>query len=374
VKRSLMRIVLPILLIPVGSGCGDSGRNATPQLLGAGSTSAYPLMSRLASEYQKAKGPQIAYLSTGSKAGIRGLIEGEYDFCCVNFPLTETELKGGPPASGQLLYVPISLAGVVVTYNLDEVREPLHFTGPLLADVFLGKVRKWDDPSIKKVNPSAKLPAIDITVVYRDFSSGINAQFTDYLSKVSGEWKQKVGTGPAVRWPVGRGAKGGEGPLGIIQETPGALGFGELVYALQYHVKLGHIQNKEGNFVGPTPASLTAAADAAMADVPSDLKFSLANLPGKNSYPISGVIWVVAFRDQPAVRGQHLMDFLGWVLEDGQQCALDLQYPMLPKTLAKKGLENLGKLRIGEIKEKEKKRKKGDALRRSLSRRDKGTA
>jgi phosphate transport system substrate-binding protein len=220
-------------------------------------------------------------------------------------------------------------------------------TGPVLADIYLGNIKKWDDPAIKELNPGAELPALDITVLYRADRSGSTAIFTDYLAKVSKHWQQKVGTGPGVPFPTGRGFKGNEELAAEIQKTPGATGYVELIYALRNRLAHARVKNREGNFVQGSLESVTAAS-AALTDIPDDLRFSLTHAPGKDAFPISGATWAIFYVTQSGERGKHLRDFLTWALHDGQEFVTDLYYARLPGELVNRVDEKLKLIKAGE--------------------------
>src|SRR5687768_6132715 len=272
----------------VAAACGGGGGGpvrppseaaapGTVQINGAGATFPYPIYSRWFSEYNKLHGNvRINYQSLGSGAGIRQLTSRTVFFGATDQPMKDEQLQAAP---GKILHFPTVLGAVVPVYNLPEVSGTLKFTGPLLADIVLGKVTKWNDPALAKLNPGVKLPASDITFVHRSDGSGTTFVWTDYLSKVSPEFKQKVGADASVKWPVGVGGKGNEGVTGMVRQTPGSLGYIELVYALQIKVPVGAVQNSTGAFVSPSVDSVTAAAAGAVANMPPDFRVSITNAP-----------------------------------------------------------------------------------------------
>ncbi len=226
---------------------------------------------------------------------------------------------------------------VVITYNLESVKQPLRFSSELIADIFLGKIKKWNDPKIAADNPGVTLPANDITVVHRSDGSGTSAVFTDYLSKVSAEWKEKVGSGTSPSWPTGIGGKGNEGVTGQVKNTPNTIGYVELAYALKNNLPVAHIKNAGGNFIEPTIDTVTAAASASAANTPDDLRVSITNAGGPQAYPISSYTYILVYKDQKdATKGKALIDFLWWGIHDGEGFAKELQYAPLPADIVKK--------------------------------------
>jgi phosphate transport system substrate-binding protein len=225
------------------------------------------------------------------------------------------------------------MGAIVPAYNVPGVDKPLQFTGEVLADIFLGKIKKWNDQALKDLNPGVSLPDTDIAIVHRSDGSGSTYIFSEFLSKLSPEWKEKVGVGTSLKWPTGVGQKGTEGVAGHVGRTTGAIGYVELIYALQNNIGYGSVKNKEGNFVLANLDSVTAAATGALTDIPEDLRYSLTNAPGKDSYPISGTVWAVIYVNQPPGKGQQVVDFLRWVTHQGQDFAKELHYARLPQGL-----------------------------------------
>jgi phosphate transport system substrate-binding protein len=326
--------VLAVLAAVPGVGRAES-------LNGSGSSFVGPMMTKWAREYAKAKGVTVNYTPVGSGSGIRQVLDKETDFGCTDAPLTAEQLTKAKGVGGEVVHIPLVLGGVVPAYNLEEVKEPLRFTGPVLADIFLGTIKKWNDPAIKEINAGVDLPDREITVLHRDEASGTTAIWTDYLAKVSPDWKTKVGTGTSVKWPVGEGRRGNEALAAAIHKTPGSIGYVDLIHALHKQIKHGRVKNKEGNFVQGSLEGVTAAAENALADVPADLRFSLTNAPGKEAYPISGGTWAVLYVKQPEDRAKRLAEFLAWVINDGQESVTDLYYARLPKGLAQKAADKL---------------------------------
>jgi len=318
-----------------GGPSGSNGQNIN--LVGAGATFPNPIYQKWVSDYQKVH-PQVKidYQSIGSGGGIKQIKEQTVDFGASDAPMKDEDLKSAP---GQLLHVPTVLGAVVITYNLPGIKQPLRFSSELIADIFLGKVKKWNDPRLATDNAGVTLPATDITVVHRADSSGTSAVFTDYLSKVSAEWKEKVGAGVQPSWPVGLGGKGNEGVTGQVKNTPNTIGYVELAYAVKNNLPVAAIKNQSGAFVSPTLESVTAAAAESIASTPDDLRVSITNAAGQAAYPISSYTYILVYKEQKdAGKGKALVDFLWWSIHDGQQVTKDPQYPYaaLPAEIVKR--------------------------------------
>ena len=314
------------------AGMGSQAPAAT--INGAGATFPYPLYSKWFSEYQKVDpSVQFNYQSIGSGGGIRQFTEKTIDFGASDAPMTDEQLK---KAAAPVLHIPTVLGAVVLTYNLEGVKTGLKLTPEVLAGIFLGTTKKWEDPSITKLNPGVKLSG-DIAVVHRTDGSGTSNIFTDYLSKVSPEWKTKVGTGTSVNWPTGLGGKGNEGVAGQIKQTPGSIGYVELIYAVNNHLPYSDLKNKAGQFVTPSLKSVTAAASGALKAMPEDFRISITNAEGKDSWPISGFTYLLVWKNMPdADKGAKLVKFLHWAETGGQSYAEPLSYAPLPKSLVHK--------------------------------------
>jgi phosphate transport system substrate-binding protein len=247
--------------------------------------------------------------------------------------MKDEQLKDAP---GELFHIPTVMGAVVITYNLEGVPSGLKMTPDVVAGIFLGEIKKWNDPKITSLNPDVKLPDRDIVVVHRSDGSGTTNIFTDYLSSISSAWKDKVGKGTAVNWPVGQGAKGNEGVAGAVKQTPGSVGYVELAYAVQNKLPYAFLQNKAGKFVEPTLETTTAAAAAAAANMPEDMRVSIVNAPGENSYPIAGYTYLLVYKDQKDKdKGTELVKFLWWAIHDGEKFAKDLLYAPLPDNVVK---------------------------------------
>jgi len=297
-------------------------------LNGAGASFPYPIYSKWFDEYIKVD-PSVRfnYQSIGSGGGIRQITERTVDFGASDGPMNDEQLKAAP---GELFHIPTVLGAVVATYNLPGDPK-LRFTPDLLADIFLGKITKWSDSRIKDVNPGVSLPDQPIIVVHRSDGSGTTYIWVDYLSKVSKEWEQKVGRGTSVNWPVGLGGKGNEGVSGQVKNTPGAIGYVELAYAIKNNLPAPMVRNQAGKYVEPTIQSTTAAAAGAAKNMPSDFRVSLTNPPGEDVYPIASFTWLLVYKDQQdEVKGRAIVKFLQWAIHGGQKYTSDLLYAPLP--------------------------------------------
>jgi phosphate transport system substrate-binding protein len=326
---------------------GVSGE--TIRLQGAGATFPNPLYQKWLSEYGKIDPKvKIDYQSIGSGGGIQQIQSQTVDFGASDAPMSDDDLKKAP---GELLHIPTVLGAVVVTYNLAGVSSaPLRFSPDVIADIFLGKIKKWNDPRIAADNAGVALPATDIAVVHRSDGSGTTAVFTDYLAKVSPEWKTKPGAGKSVDWPVGIGGKGNEGVSGQIKQTPNTIGYVELAYAVQTKLPVALIKNKSGNFVEPSLAATTAAAAESLATTPADLRVSITDPAGAQAYPISSYTYVLVYKEQKdAAKGKALVDFLWWGIHEGQQVTKDPQYPYaaLPPQIVEKASAMLNSITSG---------------------------
>jgi phosphate transport system substrate-binding protein len=328
-RRVIVAGVLATLLLTAPFGAAG----AQTLVNGAGATFPYPLYSKWFDEYTKIEpGMRFNYQSIGSGGGIRQITAKTVDFGATDGPMTDEQLR---KAGGELFHIPTVLGAVVATYNLPG-NPKLRFTPELLADVFLGKLTKWDDARLREANPGVNLPSQPIVVVHRSDGSGTTYIWVDYLSKVSKEWEQKVGRGTSVKWPVGLGGKGNEGVAGQVKNTPGALGYVELAYAKTNKLPVGSVRNQAGTFVEPTIESTTAAAAGAAKSMPADFRVSLTNPPGDTAYPIASFTWLLVYRDQPEpTKGQAIVKLLWWASHEGQKYASDLLYAPLPPEVVK---------------------------------------
>ena len=306
---------------------------------GAGATFPYPIYSKWFDEYHKNNGNiQLNYQSVGSGAGIKQVTEGTVDFGATDGPMNDEQMKAFQDKRGSsILHFPTVLGAVVPTYNVPGVTGALNFTPDALAGVFLGKITKWNDPAIAGANKGVSLPAADIVVVHRSDGSGTSYIWTDFLSKVSEEWKSKVSKGTSVNWPVGLGGKGNEGVTGLVKQTPNSIGYVELIYAVQNSIPYGSVKNSSGAFIKADLASVSAAAAGAAKDMPEDFRVSITNAPGKNAYPISSFTWLlIPQKFQDAAKRDALKGFVKWMLSDGQNYAEGLSYAKLPKEVIEK--------------------------------------
>jgi phosphate transport system substrate-binding protein len=315
------------------------------QINGAGATFPYPIYSKWFSDYNTLHPDiEINYQSIGSGGGIRQLTAQTVFFGATDGPMTGEQLQAAP---GKVLHFPSVLGADVPVYNIPGVETELKFTGPLLADIFLGKITRWNDPAIAKLNPGVNLPATDIVVAHRSDGSGTTYIWVDFLAKVSPEWKKTVGVATSVNWPVGIGGKGNEGVAGLVKQTPGSIGYVELIYALQNKISYGTVQNMAGEFVGASVGSVTAAAAVAAKQMPADFRVSITNAPGAGVYPISSFTWLLFYenpKDKP--RAKVMVDFMKWALTDGQKFAKDLGYAPLPEGVVQLEMEALKKIKL----------------------------
>ena len=328
------------------SGNPPSGGGGAISLQGAGATFPNPLYQKWLSEYGKLhSNVRIDYQSIGSGGGIKQIQTQTVDFGASDAPMTDSDLKAAP---GELLHIPTVLGAVVVTYNVPSITQPLHLSPEVVADIFLGKIKKWDDQRLKQDNPGVSLPAADITVVHRAESSGTSFVFTDYLAKVSSEWKEQVGADKQPKWPVGQGGKGNEGVTGQIKQQPNTIGYVELAYATQNNLPSALIKNGAGKFIAPSIDAVTAAAASASAQTPEDLRVSITNATGEDAYPISSYTYILAYKDQKSAdKGKALVDFLWWGIHDGEQFAKDLQYAPLPKEIVTRAEAKINSITSG---------------------------
>jgi len=337
-KRVVSILALTLLCV----GCSDNPKTdaaaasdaPTGQILinGAGATFPYPIYSKWFDQYHRLFPQiQINYQSIGSGGGIRQVIEGTVDFGATDSPMTDAQLT---EAKTKILHFPTVLGAVVPAYNIPGISEEINFTPEALAGIFLGKITKWNDPELKKVNAALNLPDKGIVVVHRSDGSGTTYVWTDYLAKVNPEWKSKVGTNTSVNWPAGLGGKGNEGVAGLIKQTPYSIGYLEFIYAIHNKMAYGKVRNSSDNFVKAELASVAAAAAGVVKTVPADFRVSITNAPGHDSYPISSFTWLLIPSKIPdPAKKQAMTDFLHWMLDDGQEMVEPLAYARLPKEL-----------------------------------------
>jgi phosphate transport system substrate-binding protein len=323
----LLSLVLVSLVLPPAA-FGQTTLN------GAGATFPNPMYSKWFSEYHKLHSDiQINYQPIGSGGGIRQVIAGTVDFGASDMPMTDDQLK---EATFKVLNIPTVLGAVVPAYNIPGVTGEVKFTPEALAGIFLGHVTKWNDKAITGANPGVNFPDKEIIVIHRSDGSGTSFIWTDYLSKVSGDWKSQVGSGTSVKWPIGLGGKGNEGVAGLIRQMQGAIGYVELIYALQNNINYGSVKNSSGTFLKASLDGVTAAA-ASAPKMPADFRVSITNAPGKDAYPISSFTWLlIPAQSKDAAKGKILADFLSWMVTDGQKMANALSYAPLPDNVAAK--------------------------------------
>jgi len=337
-KRSFQLVAsfsLAIFLL-ASIACNNNGSGSSSVALqGAGATFPAPLYQKWLSEYGNLHpNLKMDYQSIGSGGGIKQIKEQTVDFGASDAPMSDADLKSAP---GEIVHIPTVLGAVVITYNLEGMKQPLRFSPEVIADIFLGKIKKWNDPKIAADNAGVTLPASDITVVHRSDGSGTSAVFTDYLSKVSAEWKEKVGAGVSPSWPTGIGGKGNEGVTGQVKNTPNTIGYVELAYAAKNKLPAAHIKNAAGSFVEPSIDAVTAAAAASVANMPDDLRISITNAAGAQAYPISSYTYILVYKNQKdAGKGKAIVDFLWWGIHDGERFAKELLYAPLPPDVVKK--------------------------------------
>ena len=331
-----MRKSLLIVLLALGLAGVAVAQGGTILLNAAGATFPYPIYSKWFDVYHNAhSNVQINYQSIGSGGGIRQLLAGTVDFGASDGPMSDEQLA---QAKFKILHFPTVLGAVVPTYNIAGVSGELNFTQKSLAGIYLGTITKWNDPEIAKANSGVKLPDTDIVVIHRSDGSGTSYIWTDFLAKVSEDWKKKVGNAAtSVNWPVGLGGKGNEGVTGLVKQTPNAIGYIELIYAVQNNIPYGRVQNAAGNFVKADLAGVTAAAAADAKNIPADFRVSITNAPGAKVYPISSFTWLlIPAQIQDATKREAIKDFLKWMLTEGQKYNEGLTYAQLPKDVIDK--------------------------------------
>ena len=343
-RTGIVRALILATAVAV-AGCGRSGDNGSVSLTGAGATFPYPIYSKWFDAYFKATGNQVNYQSLGSGAGVKQFTEGTVDFGATDGPMSDAEITA---VKGQVLHVPTVLGADAVTWNLPAIgKTQLKFDGTTLADIFLGKITKWNDPRLVALNPDVQLPATDLLVVHRSDGSGTTFIWTDYLSTVSPEWETKAGRGKSVNWPVGLGGKGNEGVTQQIKQVEGTIGYVELIYALANDLPVGLIKNKSGNFVAPTLESVSAAAAGVSLAADTDFRVSIVNADGPQAYPVSSFTWLLINPDLADVnKAKAIKQFLEWMTgPEASAMASELHYAPLPAPVAE-----LVKARIATLK------------------------
>ncbi|HZS17804.1 MAG TPA: phosphate ABC transporter substrate-binding protein PstS [Candidatus Udaeobacter sp.] len=330
-----------ILALSLAFGLSTTA-SAQMMINGAGATFPYPIYSKWFDEYAKVD-PSVRfnYQSIGSGGGQKQILAQTVDFGASDGPMSDENLS---KATGKILHIPTVAGAVVITYNLSG-NPALKLDGETIADIYLGKIKKWNDSKLIALNAGTNLPDQEIVLVHRSDGSGTTFIFTDYLSKVSGEWKQKAGNNTSVNWPTGIGGKGNEGVSGQVKQTPGAIGYVELIYAIQNKMPYAELKNAAGQFIKPTIDSVTAAL--ATAEVPDDFRFSMTNAPGKEAYPIAGATWLLVYQQQKdAAKGKKLVQFLKWAMNDGEKMAKDLDYAPLPEIVQQRVLKRIDEIKM----------------------------
>lgn len=355
----MKRLVISLLAVAVACSPSDQSKSGTNSaasappssgsvdLTGAGATFPAPIYSKWFADYATKTGVKINYQAIGSGGGIRQLSEGTVDFGASDSPMKDEEIA---KAKGPILHIPTVLGAVAITYNLPEVTAQLKLTGPVVADIFAGKIKKWNDAQIAALNAGVKLPATDILVVHRSDGSGTTFVFTDYLTTVSKTWAAGPGRGKEVPWPVGLGGKGNDGVAGQVKQTPGGIGYVELAYAAQNKLTFATIKNAAGKFVAPSVAGVTAAAAAVAEQLPpnTDYRVSIVNAAGADAYPISSFTWILVYTNQAdATKSKKLVDFLRWALTEGEKEASALDYAPLPARMQTQLLARLDSIKSG---------------------------
>jgi len=344
----IKNFILPLLILSFGLiSCGGGNNNQqqsnssgnNTELLGAGSTFVYPLFSKMFSVYNQQKGVKVNYQSIGSGGGIKQLQNKIVSFGASDSPLSDDQLAKSPEP---IIHIPDCLGAVTITYNLPD-NPSLKFSSDIVGDIYLGKLTKWNDARIQTLNPDVKLPDLQISVIHRSDGSGTTYIFSDYLSKVSPDWQTKVGKGQSLNWPVGLGGKGNEGVSGLIKQTPGAIGYVELAYALQNKMPVALLKNKSGNFVAPTLASTSASANV---EIPADMRVSITDTDAPDGYPICSFSYILLFKDlsyniKSEADAKAVVDLVSWIIQDGQQYSEALEYAKLPEPVVKKSLDLL---------------------------------
>ncbi|HJY07823.1 MAG TPA: phosphate ABC transporter substrate-binding protein PstS [Bryobacteraceae bacterium] len=336
-----------VAVVAALAGLASVQLSAQMLINGAGATFPAPIYQKWFSDFNSVdSNVQINYQAIGSGGGIRQVTEGTVDFGASDGPMTDQQLKEYQQKHGfPVLHFPTVLGAAVPAYNVRGVSASLNFTPEALAGIYLGKIKRWNDPAIQKANPKVTLPAAEIVVIHRSDGSGTTYCWTDYLSKISPEWKGKVGRNTSVNWPVGLGGKGNDGVAGLVKQTAGAIGYVELIYAVRNHMAYGLVRNSAGEFIKANLSSVSAAAAGAAANMPPDFRVSITNAPGKQSYPISTFTWLlIPSKINDAGKRGAIKKFLKWALTDGQKEASSLEYAPLPQTVRSRELGDISKI------------------------------
>lgn len=345
--RRLLLALVPLL----AAGCGGSS-SQTPRISSGGATFIDPIMQKWAGEYKKARNVEIDYVKSGSGNGVNQMTAKTLDFGCTDAPMKKAQLDEAKAKGGDVYHIPLTMGAVAVVYNLPGVSAPLNLSGAVVADVYLRKVTKWNDPAVAALNPGVPLPDQNINFAYRAEASGTSSIFSEFLTKSSGEFAASIGTSTEPKWPQGgTGQKGNDGIAGYVKNNPGTIGYVEVAFAKKNGLQTALLKNRGGKFVAPDADAVTAAADEAMKQKPAaepyslhELTFSLTDAAGDKSYPICGISYAVLYAKQPKAKGEPLVAFLKWAVADGQAFAKDLDYAPLPDELSKRAAELLGKV------------------------------
>ena len=333
----------------LGSNSSSTAPGGAVQLQGSGSTFVKPMMDKWTSEFGKINpNIRIDYQGTGSGAGIKAIQSQTADFGGSDAAMSDDEM--GQTKAGEIVHIPVVLGAVVLTYNLEGLNQPLKLTPELISDIYLGKIRRWDDDRLKKENPGVTLPGNDITPVFRADGSGTSDVFTDFLSKTVPEWKSTIGRtkNPQLPQGIGIGGKGNEGVMGQVKNTPNTIGYVELTFAKANNLPTALIRNSAGNFIEPTSQTVSNAAAGMVEKMPEDLRFEITNAEGADAYPISGIVYMLVYKEQgDAVKGKALADFLWWAINDGEQYVIDLHYAQLPAQLVERSGAKINSLMHG---------------------------
>ncbi|MBK6507500.1 MAG: phosphate ABC transporter substrate-binding protein PstS [Ignavibacteria bacterium] len=347
IKSLIFSIALLFLI-----SCGKNEKIDTPktsQLNGAGATFPYPLYSKWFNEYAKLnKDAKINYQSIGSGGGVKQITEGTVDFGASDSPMSTEEIeKANQKNNNSIIHIPTVIGSVVLTYNVPGIAKEIKLTPEAIVGIFMGTIKKWNDPKIAKENTDISLPDKDIIVCYRTDGSGTTYVFADFLGKVSEEWKTKVGVAKDVRFPVGQGGKGNEGVTGLVKQLEYSIGYVELVYAMQNKLQYAYVKNADGEFVKPSLDALSKAAEQSVNEMPDDLRQSITNAKGKESYPISSYTYLLIYEKQKdQYKGKTLKEFLNWALTQGESFASELGYAPLPKVVIEKALQKVNKITV----------------------------
>ncbi len=353
-KTALVFLIFGVVLSlacsgqPIGQSNGSTSNGGEIRLQGSGASFPNPIYVKWVSEYGKINpNIKIDYQSTGSGAGQKAILEKTVNFGASDDPMSDEDLKN---AGGELMHIPTVLGAVVLTYNLPDLKEPLKLSPEAISDIYLGKIKKWNDAKIKADNPNLTLPDADILPVYRADSSGTTAVFTDFLSKTVPEWKEKVGANKQPSWVtgVGTGAPRNDGVMGQVKQTPNSIGYVELTFAKANNLPTALIKNKASEFVAPSLEGISAAATGSISAMPDDMRVQITNADGKDAYPISSYTYILVYKEQQdATKGKALADFLWWAIHDGEKFTKDLNYAALPDEVVKKAEAKINSMTNG---------------------------